>query len=737
MNQFEVLYKAPLIQSLFTECLEVFAAEKVHMTIHAGCGKSTSWDIIEWYYLKDGAHLKITRPPYSAKLDELVKDFIKAVNIITIAQTILINIENNGHIDIQTKPINNEEYEEQYKYIADKLKPFFRPWYHKDFNKYKLDEIPEPLIITGELPSNPTYSKEEYNEVFSNLFKEINPKWVNSEITVLLPIHEVEQSIYTFSNLSSKGIFNYVKDPEVKKESNFRRHILPCTQKVEFADNIAKYIIEYYKQQPKLNYLGIKVDENKTTSSFGIVPNKISNQLVGRELEKFKKDCANIKLKKPITDDYVGYPEFIFFQNDIYIQFLEYKLFSMHLNLIKVSKTKTEKLYQIETPFIHHSFLVTKESIYVKKCLYAHHEDNNLYKVENNKLLFLKNLYANTSLIKFDENSIGSYGSKPVEINVERSHLSKYDNNNEFTEIHSLEIGEYFWGYSFFQNNLIFKSIRDNDNMIYIVFFDGNSWTQTINERFKEVFNGYFIKGLDNKIYFFVITNSGYTEIYEWDKNGFTIIPDTPYIRSYGMQMVVQKDSSMYVSHLKIEQYENNNLIITVRKDNEWTYLPPLPIIGHINYTYLFIDEDNFVNIIVLRPDTTSTLVQLKLNGIDWILYEEEAQAKANQDQPVTADELHKNIYESISANIPSKFASITVYISRSFDGNTPKFSDSYYYTPKGLFSLEKPLELGEQNRPLNLISRLLDEFYTKESKNWSLAVLTFKNDGKCKVKFK
>jgi hypothetical protein len=121
--------------------------------------------------------------------------------------------------------------------------------------------------------------------------------------------------------------------------------------------------------------------------------------------------------------------------------------------------------------------------------------------------------------------------------------------------------------------------------------------------------------------------------------------------------------------------------------------------------------------------------------AIEKKLEEEEAQEKLNQDQPITSDYLLQNIYGCISANVPDDFASIEAVITRSFDGDTQQLSGSYSYKPKGLFSSSKPVEPGEQIYPINVTIRLLDEFYTEQSKDWRKAVLTFKNDGTCNVK--
>jgi len=104
-------------------------------------------------------------------------------------------------------------------------------------------------------------------------------------------------------------------------------------------------------------------------------------------------------------------------------------------------------------------------------------------------------------------------------------------------------------------------------------------------------------------------------------------------------------------------------------------------------------------------------------------------------DEPITSDYLLQNIYGCISANVPDDFASIEAIITRSFDGDVQQLSGSYSYKPKGLFSSSKPVEPGEQIYPINVTIRLLDEFYTEESKDWRKAVLTFKNDGTCNVK--
>ena len=105
-------------------------------------------------------------------------------------------------------------------------------------------------------------------------------------------------------------------------------------------------------------------------------------------------------------------------------------------------------------------------------------------------------------------------------------------------------------------------------------------------------------------------------------------------------------------------------------------------------------------------------------------------------DQPITSDYLLQNIYGCISANVLDDFASLEAVITRSFDGDTQQqLSGSYSYKPKGLFSSSKSVEPGEQIYPINLTIRLLDEFYTEESKDWRKAVLTFKNDGTCNVK--
>jgi len=104
-------------------------------------------------------------------------------------------------------------------------------------------------------------------------------------------------------------------------------------------------------------------------------------------------------------------------------------------------------------------------------------------------------------------------------------------------------------------------------------------------------------------------------------------------------------------------------------------------------------------------------------------------------DQPITSDYLLQNIYGCISANVPDDFASIEAIITRSFEGDIQQVSGSYSYKPKGLFSSSKSVEPGEQIYPINVTIRLLDEFYTEQSKDWSKAVLTFKNDGTCNVK--
>jgi len=104
-------------------------------------------------------------------------------------------------------------------------------------------------------------------------------------------------------------------------------------------------------------------------------------------------------------------------------------------------------------------------------------------------------------------------------------------------------------------------------------------------------------------------------------------------------------------------------------------------------------------------------------------------------DEPITSDYLLQNIYGCISANVPDDFASIEAVITRSFDGDVQQFSGRYTYKPKSLFSSSKPLEPGEQIYPINVTVRLLNEFYTEESKDWRKAVLTFKNDGTCNVK--
>ena len=103
--------------------------------------------------------------------------------------------------------------------------------------------------------------------------------------------------------------------------------------------------------------------------------------------------------------------------------------------------------------------------------------------------------------------------------------------------------------------------------------------------------------------------------------------------------------------------------------------------------------------------------------------------------EPITSDYLLQNIYGCISANVPDDFASIEAIITRSFEGDIQQLSGSYSYKPKGLFSSSKPVEPGEQIYPINLTIRLLDEFYTEQSKDWRKAVLTFKNDGACNVK--
>jgi len=121
--------------------------------------------------------------------------------------------------------------------------------------------------------------------------------------------------------------------------------------------------------------------------------------------------------------------------------------------------------------------------------------------------------------------------------------------------------------------------------------------------------------------------------------------------------------------------------------------------------------------------------------AIEKRLDEEEAQEKLNHNEPITPDYLLQNIYGCISANVPDDFVSIEAVITRSFEGDIQQLSGSYSYKPKGLFSSSKLVEPGEQIYPINVTIRLLDEFYTEESKNWRKAVLTFKNDGTCNVK--
>lgn len=130
------------------------------------------------------------------------------------------------------------------------------------------------------------------------------------------------------------------------------------------------------------------------------------------------------------------------------------------------------------------------------------------------------------------------------------------------------------------------------------------------------------------------------------------------------------------------------------------------------------------------------------INSKSYDEFEKQLTEELNEDlsqsnEPITSDYLLKNIYDYISGYIPIDFESIKIIISRNFTGETEHFSGKYFYKPKGWFRKFKPTEPGIQIYPLNLASRFLDEFYTQNSKNWSLAVLTLKNDGTCKVKIK
>lgn len=104
-------------------------------------------------------------------------------------------------------------------------------------------------------------------------------------------------------------------------------------------------------------------------------------------------------------------------------------------------------------------------------------------------------------------------------------------------------------------------------------------------------------------------------------------------------------------------------------------------------------------------------------------------------EEPITSDYLLQNIYGCVSANVPDDFESIEAVITRSFVGDTQQLSGSYSYKPNGLLSNSKLVEPGEQIYPINVTVRLLDEFYSEQSKDWRKAVLTFKSDGTCDVK--
>ena len=418
---------------------------------------------------------------------------------------------------------------------------------------------------------------------------------------------------------------------------------------------------------------------------------------------------------------------------------------------------------------------------------------NKLLKISNNQLIKIMNKEPEADRIRFETNwhhgSLGFY-IKPAErpetginsINIfyedgtippKVEYASMLVNKTCFV-LHRGVIENYPEILDFFKEGYLTKTFNQIDIVIEDKKFVSYIpvWNQDVIDSYESVYRyqsqPYRAK-YDSKFKPWYLDQGNYTELPAQEINiADTIKIDsfaslTNYLKSISTSMKERWDCTFLT--FQISDYSS---ISTVKKE-AYVYLDnqdPKKDKPHAFIQEIKFSSENLKKIfeglkIANLWDAYTVEFQLKADGIfeyyvlngykKWIngrdvnpksyeAFEKEMADALNQelnqsDQPITSDYLLQNIYGCISANLPDDFASIEAIITRSFDGDIQQLSGSYSYKPKGLFSSAKPVEPGEQIYPINVTIRLLDEFYTEQSKDWRKAVLTFKNNGTCNVK--